>query len=210
MESESSVRDRLVDAGVELVCAAGAESVGLREIARRAGVSHGAPRRYFPTHRSLLAAIARRGFTELADRIAEGTDRSAAPRHQLAAAAHTYVRYARERPGMFELMFRHDLLRGEAGAAGGPALRETSMPLFRHLVELIDTDRPRHDPPAATVAIALWTNLHGVAQLGRWGAVGLALGDDDPDHAAAQTDRLVDAVLAAHLGPDERTGQGPR
>ncbi|GIL26065.1 TetR/AcrR family transcriptional regulator [Actinocatenispora comari] len=207
MESESSVRDRLVDAGVELVCADGAESVGLREIARRAGVSHGAPRRYFPTHRSLLAAIARRGFTELADRIAADTDPSTPARQQLATAAHTYVRYARERPGMFELMFRHDLLRGEAGAAGGPPLRETSMPLFHHLVALVQAHRPRHDPPAAVVAIALWTNVHGVAQLGRWGAVGLALGEDDPDRAAGQTDRLVDTVLTAHLGPDDLGGR---
>ncbi|BCJ35364.1 TetR family transcriptional regulator [Actinocatenispora thailandica] len=204
MDTTGSLRDRLIDAGVELVCTGGAESVGLREIARRAGVSHGAPRRYFPTHRSLLAAIARRGFTDLAGRIAAGTDRAAPARQQLAAAAHAYVRYARERPGMFELMFRHDLLRGEASATGAPALRETSMPLFRGLVELIEASRPAPATPAQLVAIALWTNLHGVAQLGRWGAVGLALGDDDPDHAAAQTDRLVDAVLAAHLGPEDR------
>jgi hypothetical protein len=46
-----------------------------------------------------------------------------------------------------------------------------------------------------------------VAQLGRWGAVGLALGEDDPDRAAGQTDRLVDTVLTAHLGRDDLRGR---
>ncbi|MER6694506.1 TetR/AcrR family transcriptional regulator, partial [Streptomyces minutiscleroticus] len=46
----------------------GTASLGLREIARRAGVSHGAPRRYFPTHHALLPAIAHRGFADLAAR----------------------------------------------------------------------------------------------------------------------------------------------
>lgn len=63
-ESDTGLRDRLVDVGVALVAAEGAQALTLREIARRAGVSHGAPRRYFPTHLELLSAIARRGFTD--------------------------------------------------------------------------------------------------------------------------------------------------
>ena len=59
------LRDRLVATGVELLTAEGTEALTLREIARRAGVSHGAPRRYFPTHRELLAAVARVGYDRL-------------------------------------------------------------------------------------------------------------------------------------------------
>ncbi|MYS09515.1 TetR family transcriptional regulator, partial [Streptomyces sp. SID6041] len=67
---DGGLRERLVRTGVELVNAEGAQALSLREIARRAGVSHGAPRRYFPTHLELLSAIARQGFTELAARVA--------------------------------------------------------------------------------------------------------------------------------------------
>ena len=43
---ETGLRDRLIDVGVELVTSGGTAAVSLREIARRAGVSHGAtPRR---------------------------------------------------------------------------------------------------------------------------------------------------------------------
>ncbi|MFE7584811.1 TetR/AcrR family transcriptional regulator [Streptomyces gardneri] len=131
-EREGGLRGRLVRAGVELVNAEGAQALSLREIARRAGVSHGAPRRYFPTHLDLLSAIARQGFAELADRLAEEDREDAGPRERIAILARVYLAYAETRRGMYELMFRHDLL--ESGRLG---LRETSLPLFAHLTALV-------------------------------------------------------------------------
>ncbi|MGC1214378.1 MAG: helix-turn-helix domain-containing protein, partial [Micromonospora sp.] len=61
-EPDSSLRARLVEVGVDLLEREGTQALTLREIARRAGVSHGAPRRYFPTHFALLAAIAQVGY----------------------------------------------------------------------------------------------------------------------------------------------------
>jgi AcrR family transcriptional regulator len=43
----------------------GLDGLTLRAIARRAGVSHGAPLRHFPSLASLLAAVAAEGFEEL-------------------------------------------------------------------------------------------------------------------------------------------------
>ena len=74
---EAGLRDRLIDVGVELVTSGGTAAVSLREIARRAGVSHGAPRRYFPTHLELLSAVARRGFADLAAKLGEAAAGSA-------------------------------------------------------------------------------------------------------------------------------------
>lgn len=207
MDVEGALRERLVDAGVELVLAEGTGSVGLREIARRAGVSHGAPRRYFPTHRALLSAIARRGFDELSARSAAAIAETAAPRAQLGALARTYVAYALERRGMFELMFRHELLdSGEQRAAGdGPRLREATLPMFEHVVALVARCRGEAvEPAAAVTAAALWANLHGIAQLWSWGSLQLALGgtpgSDGPAHFDSP-DRLIEGALEAHLGP---------
>src|SRR3954465_7419107 len=63
---DAGLRARLVEVGAELLAREGVQALSLREIARRAGVSHGAPRRYFPTHQALLAAIAREGYRHLA------------------------------------------------------------------------------------------------------------------------------------------------
>ncbi|WP_330237665.1 TetR/AcrR family transcriptional regulator [Streptomyces sp. NBC_00525] len=220
MDHSSSLRERLIDAGVELVTAEGSAAVGLREIARRAGVSHGAPRRYFPTHHSLLSAIARRGFADLAARLAAATNDPRTPRGRLRALSEAYLEYARDNRGMFELMFRHDLLDSEAHAdatppeAGTPVpprLRDSSLPLFAGLVELVTLDRahraahadtgPSNDPapPSAVTAAALWTNLHGLAVLRAGGGLRLALETALPD-AGDGPDPLVSAVLDAHLG----------
>jgi AcrR family transcriptional regulator len=206
MESGTSLRDRLVDVGVDLVMAEGSASLGLREIARRAGVSHGAPRRYFPTHHALLSAIAHRGFADLGARFAAASRGISSPRGRLEALGRTYVGYALECRGMFELMFRHDLLDSEKQAAPDrPRLRESTLPLFEHLVGLVARDRSERaspedagTPPAVTAA-ALWSNLHGIAQLWAWGSLQLALDAPVPDDA--QLARLVAAALDAHLGP---------
>ncbi|OQD57383.1 TetR family transcriptional regulator [Streptomyces phaeoluteigriseus] len=199
MDVEGPLRERLIDAGVELVLSEGTASVGLREIARRAGVSHGAPRRYFPTHRALLSAIARRGFEELVARSAVATAGTAVPRDELAALARVYVTYALERRGMFELMFRHDLLDSgkQSGTPDGPRLREATLPMFQRVTELVTRCRARAlEPSAAVTAAALWANLHGIAQLSSWGSLQLALGGEGCD----SHDRLIEAALDAHLG----------
>ncbi|WP_055535095.1 TetR/AcrR family transcriptional regulator [Streptomyces graminilatus] len=190
-----SLRTRLIDVGVDLVTAEGVHALTLREIARRAGVSHGAPRRYFPTHRELLSAIARRGFTELAARGARaieetGPGGTAGPRERITALGHVYLDFALANRGMHELMFRHDLL--ESGTLG---LREASLPVFALLVELVGQARP--DADARLVAGSLFANLYGIAQLWTWGSLQLATGADD-------FAPLLRTALDAHLGPEER------
>ncbi|CAL9386758.1 HTH-type transcriptional regulator BetI [Streptomyces sp. enrichment culture] len=187
-EAEPNLRARLVDAGVDLVTREGAQALTLREIARRAGVSHGAPRRHFPTHLELLSAIARRGFDALGERAREALgDGAADPRAQVAALSRVYLEFALGNRGMYELMFRHDLL-----ASGHLRLRDTSLPLFGLLVELVGRACPGAD--ARAVAGALWANLHGIAQLWGWGSLQLAVGADD-------FGSLLHTALDAHLGP---------
>ncbi|MFC4021237.1 TetR/AcrR family transcriptional regulator [Micromonospora sp. GCM10011542] len=189
-EREVGLRARLVAAGVELVLREGQSAVSLREIARRAGVSHGAPRRYFPTHLDLLSAIAREGFTDLTGRV-EQTLRAAGPdpRARLTALGRTYLDFAAAHRGMFELMFRHDLL-----ASSRLGLREKSLPLFAVLVDLVAQVRRPTDAAVPVLAGALWANLHGIAQLWAWGSLPLATGVDEDD-------ALLRAALDAHLGP---------
>ncbi|KUO05823.1 TetR/AcrR family transcriptional regulator [Streptomyces caeruleatus] len=187
-ENATGLRARLIDVGVDLVAREGVQALTLREIARRAGVSHGAPRRYFPTHLELLSAIAGRGFEELGRRATEAVEGgTASPRAQVSALGRVYLEFALGNRGMYELMFRHDLL--ESGHLG---LRNTSLPLFGRLVDLVGQARP--DVDARLVAGALWANLHGIAQLWCWGSLQLATGGDD-------FAPLLRSALDAHLGP---------
>ncbi|MEU4220187.1 TetR/AcrR family transcriptional regulator [Actinoplanes sp. NPDC026623] len=167
------LRTRLVETGVALVTAEGTGALSLREIARRAGVSHGAPRRYFPTHRDLLAAVARVGYERLSSQIG-ALDHAGDPHAGLLALGRLYLDFARTERGMFELMFRHDLLRGNH-----EGLRAATKPLFAVLVDLVGRARPGTDD-ATVVAGALWANLHGLAQLWLWGSLQMTVDTDDP------------------------------
>lgn len=196
MDQDSGLRERLIDVGVELVTTEGTAALGLREIARRAGVSHGAPRRYFATHHALLSAIARRGFQDLGSRVPTAMAGPGAddPRGQVRAWGRAYVGYALEHRGMFELMFRHDLLDGSGqDGPSGARPRDSTLPLFELLVSLVARCGTAADP--RITAAALWANLHGIAQLWAWGSLPLAL-DCDPE---GSVDRVVDAALDAHL-----------
>ncbi len=165
------LRNRLVAAGVALLAERGADALTLREIARRTGVSHGAPRRWFPTHRELLAAVARVGYEDLTARVA-ALPVHGEPERDLLALGRLYLAFARDNRGMFELMFRHELLRGNK-----EQLREASRPLFGVLARRLG---PGH-PDAVAAAGAFWANLHGIAQLWSWGSLQMTTGSDDAD-----------------------------
>ncbi len=152
----SDLADRLLDAARQLLTERGLDAVTIREVARMAGVSHGAPRRHFPSRAQLLAALAARGFAELGDRVRRAAT-GVAPGPALLAAASAYVDQAAREPAMFDLMVRHDLVRGS-----GFRLRERSLPLVEVWVELYAAAHPDGDRTAALVSLAA---VHGIADL---------------------------------------------
>ncbi len=191
MPPDDALRDRLVRVGAELLRTESPGSLSLREIARRAGVSHGAPRRYFPTHLSLLSAIARSGFADFSEQVTAALRVSPEdPRSKIKTIAFLYVRFAATNRSMFELMFRHDVL----SSGGELGLRDASLPLFRLLTDLVAAARPARTAPQVTAA-AIWAALHGTAQLWNWGSLALATDATDPSP-------FIDATLIAHLGPE--------
>ena len=101
-----NLRAVLLDEAEETLRESGAEGLSLRELARRAGVSHGAPRSHFVDRQALLDALAERGFARLADEVlaamaGEQDDFTG----RLHAVASAYVRFAVTDAALMELMF---------------------------------------------------------------------------------------------------------
>ncbi|MFD7841703.1 TetR/AcrR family transcriptional regulator [Nocardia sp. NPDC059764] len=190
MTDAEPLRERLVTAGVAMLEEVGAAELGLRAIAREAGVSHGAPRRHFPTHNALLAAVAARGYADLRTEIdAVGGD---TPEERVRRTCLAYIRFATARPEMFTLMFRHDLLEG----AGGNLRVTWSLPLFAHWRQLVaDCAGPGADERTGEQALGLWTQLHGIA---------VVVANRSIEAIAPGTDieALVGRAVARHLAPD--------
>ena len=66
----------LVEAALALLEETQDWAFSLREVARRADVSHNAPYKHFPEKRDLLAAVAARGFEALAERTLSSLERA--------------------------------------------------------------------------------------------------------------------------------------
>ena len=101
--------ETLVKAGTELLREEGLEHFTLRECARRAGVSHAAPKNHFASVEDLLCEIAARGFDQFVAELNAAADRD--PTHsadgRLIAMGRAYVAFARVNPAIYLLMFRH-------------------------------------------------------------------------------------------------------
>jgi AcrR family transcriptional regulator len=134
----------------------GMQAVGLRETARRVGVSATAAYRHFTSKEDLLASLAAEGFRELAAAM-QGATRGATP---LVRAGLAYIEFASENPGLFRLMFGPVL----AERAKYPTLQAATAGVEALLLRGVnDLDpRPLDDNHAA---MAAWGLVHGLAHL---------------------------------------------
>jgi AcrR family transcriptional regulator len=99
------LRRAIVAAAVDLVRETQSVEFSIRELARRAGVSHNAPYKHFADKRELLAAVSAAGFELLSARMAAVANRRCTPRTRISAMARDYVRLGIENPALYRLMF---------------------------------------------------------------------------------------------------------
>ena len=78
-----NLREALLEASIQLIAEIGPSAFTLREVARRAGVSHNAPYRHFHDKGDLLAAVAAQGYSELTDGMLQAANRHSDARDRL-------------------------------------------------------------------------------------------------------------------------------
>ena len=65
MTEETNLRQKVLKASLALIEAGGLDRLSMREVARKAGVSHQAPYHHFGDREAILAALAGEGFAKL-------------------------------------------------------------------------------------------------------------------------------------------------
>src|SRR5215467_8023087 len=100
-----NLREALLEAAIRLIAEVGPTAFTLREVARRAGVSHNAPYRHFQDKDDLMAAVAAQGFQELTAAMLEAAGQRSDVREQLKQAGLGYVTFALRCPEHFTVMF---------------------------------------------------------------------------------------------------------
>jgi AcrR family transcriptional regulator len=173
-------RKQLVAAARAHLNAQGLEGLTLREVARAAGVSHGAPLRHFSGLSSLLSAVAADAFDELVAKVLQHVDAATAdPLQRLRAAGKGYLEFAIANPGPYELMFRPERL----DRTESDYLR-SSLAAFDQLAILTVAAQVtgwRANLEPAVLTGVLWAGVHGVASLWIQGSLPIATNSNELD-----------------------------
>jgi AcrR family transcriptional regulator len=136
----------------------------LREVARRAGVSHAAPYKHFPDKAALLAELATIGFDQLRREVAGAIERpQRAARAEFLTAAKAYIQFGTDNPSLYRLMFSADV-----DKKAFSKLDETAAGAFAVLLGILERGQDSgalKKRPARGQAAATWSLLHGVTLL---------------------------------------------
>ncbi len=194
--------ERLVQEALAIVREnGGPDSLSLREVQRRAGVSSAAAYRHFRDRNALLLAVAQASAGLLADHLAAALDAAPTPddasaaRARLLALCEGYVDFATQNPGLYraiffsgeqidELLTPTERARGNAGEGGYNLLVATLQDLATA------TDGTLIDP---WDPLAVWACCHGLAML-RLDAALRSLPNEDFSRAR---DRVLQTIAAA-------------
>ncbi len=150
------LRRALVEAALELLLEGGTEALGMRELARRVGVSAAAPYRHFKDKQALIQAVAATGFALFLEAI-EAAKAGVPSDEQLGAMAEAYVQFALRYPRLYRLMFSSEL-----GKFEDKDLRRAADAAYESLA----ITAARQDPDApGEAAISAWAFVHGLSLL---------------------------------------------
>jgi AcrR family transcriptional regulator len=163
MRKPTDLRQKVLKASLALIEEGGLDRLSMREVARKAGVSHQAPYHYFGDREAILAAIAGEGFSKLGQSLARAAAQAGAePVAAVEAMGRAYVEFALRNPAYFQAMFRADAVPLDRY----PDARKLEDAAFGKLVEEIGQAFVNHPAEVRqAIATACWAMVHGLATL---------------------------------------------
>lgn len=164
-----NLREEMIRIGAELAAEGGPEAVGLREIARRAGVSPSAAYRHFPRQDSLLDAVRDTAAKALRESMEETVSRvpaEAPPTERVIAAGRGYFEFALSQQMLFRCLT----------SGFEPPGEHSKQTPFARLLELVDgldwkASSADDAPSRFEAGVALWAAVHGISVLCTSGAL---------------------------------------
>lgn len=188
-----NLRQALLEAARELASEVGVDGFTLREVARRAGVSHAAPYHHFSDKATLVQALATEAFEQLTKAMLEAKVQQQEPLLSLKATGLGYVKFALAFPTEFRFMFRRDLgISNQPDASKSEQLKRVSSAAYQVLLDAI-LECQQAGLLAANdsqvMAMSAWSIVHGLASILLDGPVGT----QEIKHE--MFDSLADAVL---------------
>lgn len=192
-EGREQMQRRILDAAKSLFVEEGFGNVSMRRLASAIEYSPAAIYRYFGSKREILSTLRNEGFQHFLNGQKERMSAYPDPLERLREGARWYIRFAMNEPDYYHLMFCTDTrevdLEGELAA-----ISLTSFDLYRSTIhECVETGR-FGDITSRTVAFALWSSMHGLAELLHSGRFEIMYEDQN-------IDRIVEEIIEFNLRP---------
>lgn len=153
-------RQQLLSTARAVLAEQGLAELSVREIARRAGVSHQTPYHLFGSREGILAELAAQGFAELTRRLVDEVPPSTRGPERLIAAGRIYVDVARCQPALFRLMFSAE----QAALRRHRNAHSAAQQAYQALQQVVASVAPPAAMTPGLVDVA-WALAHGVACL---------------------------------------------
>ena len=158
-----NLKEALIEAARRFIAERGLLGFTLVEAAKLVGVTPAALYRHFRGREALLAEVAFRGYTQLAERLARALSGSGTPLERFTRMGEAYLDFAEKEPGYYAAMF--SARPPEERAAKDAALPPDSA--FELLVGALRKTFPDGfgavDP--RFLALEVWSLSHGIATL---------------------------------------------
>ncbi|MCB1520630.1 MAG: TetR/AcrR family transcriptional regulator [Hyphomicrobiaceae bacterium] len=198
-----NLREALIRAALELIAKKGPSGFSFAEAARAAGVSPAAPYRHFRDRDALMADVAERGFEAFAHDLEAAWNKGTPnPRAAFDRVGKAYLAFARREPALFSAMFESGI-----SFVDFPAVREAgdrAFAVLRTACEAVAASYPAgRRPPAAMMALHIWSLSHGIATL-------FARGDASRRPIPMSPEELLEAATLIYLDGLDRPAPDTR
>lgn len=149
-------------AAAQVIIDKGLGAFSIREVARRAGVSHAAPGYHFGDSQGLLTALAIEGFETLHREMQAAVSGVADPIERLTRIGRAYVRVATQFPAHCEVIFREDVIDAE-----NADYERVGLEAFGLLESTVQAIADAYNPtlPVTTAAKLCWSTMQGLVEL---------------------------------------------
>lgn len=158
-----NLREVLLAETAVMIAENGVDSVTMRGLAQRVGVSRGAPYRHFADKASLLKAVAEDGFRRLGQKMAaanSGED----PLQDFYEIGVAYIHFALENPTHYRLMFGPEGFKRAGDEVITAVANETYM-ILQNAIELCQERGLIKPEDSCHLGYATWAMVHGTANL---------------------------------------------
>ena len=157
-----NLRRALIDATLAMISEEGLKSISIREVAKRAGVSHGAPYRHFKEKGELLCAVAIEGFDMVIADTRKRFEKYPDTLSRFRESGLAYIDFAVSFPSHYRVMFSSVDLTHSTDLE--KRSNEAFMILYNCICDFQEKNLVRPGDPFE-FAMAAWAIVHGYSML---------------------------------------------